>query len=163
MSELELNLLMFDLSREQKRPGLRKLSKSAELQSKFLLSLPFSLISKRKNLSDAFFGSSFDLNIIDVNIPAIQLKKTEFVSFDYEHYCNSKILSDEVDFDHYKRQILNKRFIGPASKKKAFNAFRNKKIGKKYFRICFFSHSFSRLNDSQLKKGFFMRFSIKKF
>ena len=131
MSDLESNLLMFDLSREQKRPGFRKLTKSAELQSKFLLSLPFSFISKRKNLSDTFFGSSFDVNNIDVNIPAIQLKKTEFVSFEYETYCNSKTLPDEVDFDNSKQQILNKRFIGPASKKTALNAFRNNKIGKK--------------------------------
>ena len=97
---------------------------------KFLLSLPFSLIARRKSLSHAFFGSSFDLNNIEENINALKLKKTEFVSFEYEKYCSSKTSSKKVHLYQNKQELTNKINIVPVGKKKASFGSGKNELGK---------------------------------
>ena len=97
---------------------------------KFLLSLPFSLIAKRKNLSHAFFGSSFDLNNNVENTNTLKLKRTEFVSFEYEKYCSSKTSSKEVHLYQNKQELIKKINIVPVGKKKALFGSRKNELGK---------------------------------
>lgn len=60
-------------------------------ESKWMSSLPFSLVAKNKNLSKSLYGLTEPITKISYDAPFIDLKNTAYVSFDYESYCNTDI------------------------------------------------------------------------
>ncbi len=66
-------------------------NKMKKNESRWMNSLPFTLVAKNKNLSKSLYGLSVPITKVYNDVPFISLKNTAYVSFDYENFCHTDI------------------------------------------------------------------------
>lgn len=77
------------LSSFHRSNGFTFRSKYNKTKLKWMNSFPFTLAATSENLSQNLYGLSKPLTDVSYDLPFNELKNTEYVSFDYESYCDT--------------------------------------------------------------------------
>ena len=82
----------------QDENGFTYRKKLKKHQIRVMNKLPFSLIATNEQLSQSLFGTS-QVQCLNFEMQNIELKNTNYVSFDYEKYCNQLIVEKFIRRD----------------------------------------------------------------
>lgn len=82
----------------QDENGFTYRKKLKKHQIRVMNKLPFSLIATNEQLSQSLFGTS-QVQCLNFEMQNIELKNTNYVSFDYEKYCNQPIVEKFIRRD----------------------------------------------------------------